>query len=96
MFQTVKWIAQKNKHSSKRYININLNDCLLGMVPTLVEAEHMLSYLSFFSLMLLIIPARDMTAEAWRKLQPFGNLTMNLKFMFGLSIHGLFMFNIVC
>lgn len=81
------WTVQKNKHSLKRYIKINENECRQDFVPKQNTSIVMkvLSYLSFLSLMLPIIPVRDMTAEALRKLRPFGNLTiMNLKFTFGL------------
>lgn len=81
------WTVQKNKHSLKRYTKINENDCRQGFVPKQNTSIVMkvLSYSSFLSLMLPIIPVRDMTAEALRKLRPFRNLTiMNLKFTFGL------------
>lgn len=81
------WTVQKNKHFLKRSTKINEKECRRGFVPrqdTSVVLK-MLSYQSFLSLMLLIIPVRDMTAEALRKLWAFGNLTiMNLKFTFWL------------
>lgn len=81
------WTVQKNKQSLKRDTKINKNECRRGFVPKQNTSIVMkvLSYLSFLSLMLLIIPVRDMTAEALRKLRPFGNRTiMNLKFTFEL------------